>query len=76
MNTETWTNLNEIPEPLIDYENDTDLEVEMLQSMDWKFVGTERSNYSAETADTYLDSTETYAKKVYSDGFVSFYELA
>lgn len=76
MDTETWTNLNEIPNPLMDYENDTDLEVEMLQSLDWKFIGTETSDYSIETADTYLDSTETYAMKVYRDGFVSFYELA
>jgi hypothetical protein len=71
-----WEELNSIPEPLTDYTNDTDLSIEILMKMAWQLSGTERSKYSTSWVDTYVEPTGKYAKKVFSDGFVEFYELA
>lgn len=75
-NNELWEELNKIPDPLIDYDNDTDLELETLLKMEWQIQGTELSKYSSASADTYVDASGRYAKKVFNDGFVEFYELA
>jgi hypothetical protein len=75
-NTEIWDALNDIPDPLIEYDNDTDLDLETLQAMEWTLSGTEKSGYSAAWVDTYTEPTGAYAMKVFNDGFVEFYELA
>lgn len=75
-NTDIWEDLNDIPDPLIDYENDTELDLATLQSMEWQLSGTEKSNYSSAWVDTYVEPTGLYAMKVFNDGFVSFYEVA
>lgn len=71
-----WEELNQLPDPLIEYDNDTDLALEILLSLDWQLQNTERSSYSTVWADTYVEPTGKYAKKVFNDGFVEFYELA
>lgn len=75
-NNDLWEELNQIPDPLINYDNDTDLGLEVLQALEWQLSGTETSKYSSTWVDTYVEPTGKYAKKVYSDGFVEFYELA
>lgn len=68
--------LFDIPIPPIEYDNDTELELETLLRLDWKLQGTETSNYSGAWVETYVEPTNRWAKRVYSDGFVEFYELA
>ena len=75
MESNVFNELNKMDTP-IEYENDTDLELEELLNMTWKLAGTEESKYSRMVATTYIDETGTYAKKVFSDGFVEFYEIA
>ena len=75
-NNVIWEELNKIPEPLTDYDNDTDLDLETLMSIDWQFCGSETSKFSGTWADNYTEPTGKYAKKVFNDGFVEFYELA
>ncbi len=72
---DTWERLNEL-EPIIDYDNDTDLDLGTLLDMDWTYQQEEGSNFSTTTATTYVEPSGKYAKKVYSDGYVEFYELA
>lgn len=75
--SETWNKLAELNENAIyDYENDTDLTLEELESIDWIKVGGESSKFSGLTAITYTNKEETLAKKVFSDGFVEYYEIA
>jgi hypothetical protein len=71
-----WEELNQLPEPLIEYDNDTELSLGELLDMQWTETQTEKSNYSSMTATTFVEPSGKYAKKVYSDGFVEFYELA
>jgi hypothetical protein len=73
---EIWEELNQLPEPLIEYDNDTDLDLETLMTMEWQHCGAETSKFSSTWADNYIEPTGKYAKKVFSDGFVEFYELA
>jgi hypothetical protein len=73
---EIWEELNQLPEPLIEYDNDTDLDLETLMAMEWQHCGAETSKFSSTWADNYIEPTGKYAKKVFSDGFVEFYELA
>lgn len=62
--------------PPTEYANDTELELETLLRLDWQLHDTETSSYSGTWAETYLEPTGRWVKKVYSDGFVDFYELA
>ena len=71
-----WEELNSIPEPPLDYDNDTDLDLETLMAMDWQLCGSETSKFSSTWADNYIEPSGRYAKKIFSDGFVEFYELA
>jgi hypothetical protein len=71
-----WEELNIIPDPLIEYSNDTELSVEVLQQLDWTLSGTEKSGYSSTWADTYTEPTGKFAMKVFNDGYVEFYEIA
>ena len=75
MNVDTWDRLNSLDAP-IDYENDTDLSLGELLDMTWTVCQTESSNYSSLTATTYTEPSGKYAKKVFSDGYVEFYEIA
>ena len=68
--------LNKISETLTEYDNDTDLDLETLLNMEWQHCGAETSKFSSTWADNYIEPTGKYAKKVFSDGFVEFYELA
>ncbi len=56
--------------------NETDLELWELNDLEWKEVGTEQSDYSVMTATTYLNSDESIAKKVFSDGYTEYYYTA
>jgi hypothetical protein len=76
MSLDLWEELNKISDTPIEYDNDTDLDLEILLSLDWQLQSTERSGYSTVWADTYVEPTGKYAKKVFNDGFVEFYELA
>ena len=76
MTSDLWEELNKISDTPIEYDNDTDLDLEILLSLDWQLHSTEKSSYSTTWADTYVEPTGKYAKKVFNDGFVEFYELA
>ena len=76
ISTNLWEELNSIPEPPLDYDNDTDLDLETLMAMDWQLCGSETSKFSSTWADNFIEPSGRYAKKIFSDGFVEFYELA
>ena len=76
MPLDLWEELNKISETPTEYDNDTDLDLETLLNMEWQYCGAETSKFSSTWADNYIEPTGKYAKKVFSDGFVEFYELA
>lgn len=55
--------------------NDTPYTQKQLNAMQWHKVQEETSNYSTLTAITYINTENTIAKKIYSDGFIEYYEL-
>jgi hypothetical protein len=74
---ETWNALNKINENIpYEYDNDTELSLEELEQINWIKTGGESSKFSSLTATTYVNPEETIAKKVFSDGFVEYYEIA
>lgn len=76
MSSDLWEELNKISDTPTEYDNDTDLDLETLLNMEWQHCGAETSKFSSTYADNYIEPTGKYAKKVFSDGFVEFYELA
>ena len=56
-------------------DNDTSYTRKQLNDMQWHKVQEEISNYSVLTARTYVNTENTIAKKIYSDGFIEYYEL-
>lgn len=75
--SETWSVLNKINENIpYEYDNDTELSLEELEAIEWQRVSSETSKFSSMMATTYVNPEETIAKKVFSDGFVEYYELA
>ena len=74
---ETWNALNKINENIpYEYDNDTELSLEELEQINWTKTGGESSKFSSMMATTYVNPEETMAKKVFSDGFVEYYEIA
>ena len=71
---DVWEELNSIDMP--DICNDTELSIEELEQIDWIETTTENSKYSSLSATTYQDPTGAFAKKVFSDGFIEYYEIA
>lgn len=59
----------------ISIDNDTPYTRKQLNDMQWHKVQEETSNYSVLTATTYVNAENTIAKKIYSDGFIEYYEL-
>lgn len=55
--------------------NDTPYTRKQLNDMQWNKVQEETSNYSVLTATTYVNTENTIAKKIYSDGFIEYYEI-
>ena len=73
----TWDTLNKINENIVyEYHNETELSLEELEAIEWRRVGMETSKFSSMTATNYVNPEETIAKKVFSDGYVEYYELA
>lgn len=56
--------------------NDTDLELEELNKIDWEEVSTEQSDYSIISATTYINYEMTIVKKVWHDGMTEYYYTA
>lgn len=52
-------------------DNDTDFSLEELEAMKWEKVG-EESAYGV-SAITYINETDTVAKKVWHDGMIEYY---
>lgn len=75
MSADVWDRLKSLDTPT-EYENDTNLGIGELLDMAWTKSSVECSEYSTLTATTYAEPSGKYAKKVFSDGFVEFYELA
>ena len=61
---------------MAEVDNDTDLSIEELEQIEWRRTGEEDSQYSIMTATTYVNSEETIAKKVFSDGYTEYYYIA
>ena len=53
--------------------NDTDLELDELNKIEWQEVSIEQSNYSIIYATTYINPEMTIVKKVWHDGMVEYY---
>ena len=53
--------------------NDTDLELDELNTIEWQEVGTEQSDYSIVSATTYINPEMTIVKKVWHDGMTEYY---
>ena len=74
---ETWDMLNKINENVAyEYYNETELSLEELEAIEWRRACSETSKFSSLMATTYTNPEETIAKKVFSDGYVEYYELA
>jgi hypothetical protein len=74
---ETWDTLNKINENIVyEYHNETEFSLEELEAIEWQRVSSETSKFSSMAATTYVNPEETIAKKVFSDGYVEYYELA
>lgn len=72
-----WEELNNLEWPnASQVDNSTDFSIEELEQMTWIEAGTEESDYSTITATTYTSADGSLAKKVFSDGFVEYYEVA
>lgn len=56
-------------------DNDTSFTTKQLNCMQWHKVQDETSVYSTITAITYVNTENTIAKKIYSDGFIEYYEI-
>ena len=59
----------------ISINNDTPYTRKQLNGMQWHKIQEETSNYSVLTAITYVNAENTIAKKIYSDGFIEYYEI-
>ena len=56
--------------------NDTYLELDELNAIDWKEVGTEQSDYSIISATNSINPEMTIVKKVWHDGMTEYYYTA